>query len=823
MQVKPQGGAVGNGDCPAVVGASLATVRLAAFFLGVAGQLSQVVLLRELLAVFHGNELSIGILLAAWLFWVGAGSIVAALFVKRVRRVGAFAVWTSVLLIPVLTAAVPLLRLWRVMLGVLPGELLSFVDCAAASAAVLSVPCFLLGAEFVFLARLCPMPAAQKGLSGGTATYILEAGGNIVGGALFSLLLVRVANPLQCLFLGAVPLAAATVFAAPGNCRRAAVGLCLALSVAAFPFLESLHRWAKVRQWRAVAPQSVLLETRSSRYGEIAVTEREGQLGFYQSGQLAFSTVGMGMDTPDLEEQDSAVFAHLVLTQHPRPRHVLLIGGGLRGVLREALNHDVESVDYVELDPVLIDTALRRIPVATRTALADPRVRVVAADGRWHLRASERRYDVIAVDVPDPATAVLNRYYTREFFRLARRRLLPGGILAIGAASTAGLREPSAANRNATIYHTLKSVFKRVLPLGGPSLLFVAGDEDDVLSPDPGVLRERYASRGVESVSFSGHLFYTLLQEAPLRRVNWILRHHGRKPGAAFTAPESGPLFPPPVQEQERAEAFLPPVVGRLFVNSDFRPIGYYYTLVFWNQRSGGRHAGLLTGLLRVRAWWMWPVLGVALIPALLLRAGGRRRLSRYGLGYALLFAVLTTGLSTMATQVALLFTFQSQYGYVYERVGLIVAVFMAGLAWGAFTTRRLATGGADVRLLAAVQALIALWSAVMAVALPASARVASANVLFVVLAAITFVAGFWNGMGFPLALACGRWLGFSSDASAGLAYGVELVGACLGAVLAGTIWAPVLGIAACCLLAGGLNAAACAGLLLGRPGRGGG
>jgi hypothetical protein len=39
--------------------------------LGIVCQIGQIVLLRELLMVFHGNELSLGIILAAWMVWVG--------------------------------------------------------------------------------------------------------------------------------------------------------------------------------------------------------------------------------------------------------------------------------------------------------------------------------------------------------------------------------------------------------------------------------------------------------------------------------------------------------------------------------------------------------------------------------------------------------------------------------------------------------------------------------------------------------------------------------------------------------------------------------
>ena len=47
----------------------------------------------------------------------------------------------------------------------------------------------------------------------------------------------------------------------------------------------------------------------------------------------------------------------------PAPRRVLLIGGGVNGSIAEALKHPtVERIDYVELDPALIDMARQFFP-----------------------------------------------------------------------------------------------------------------------------------------------------------------------------------------------------------------------------------------------------------------------------------------------------------------------------------------------------------------------------------------------------------------------------------------------------------------------------
>jgi len=162
-----------------------------------------------------------------------------------------------------------------------------------------------------------------------------------------------------------------------------------------------------------------------------------------------------------------------------------------------------------------------------------------------------------------------------------------------------------------------------------------------------------------------------------------------------------------------------------------------------------------------------------------------------------------------MALQVALLFAFQTFYGFVYEMVGLIVAVFMGGLALGTLLAHRYVTDKANMRALAGIQLLIALLASLIALTLPVAATLPSPVVVFVLFSALTFVAGLVNGVGFPLSAACYMSLSGRAERSAGTVYSVELYGACLGAILASAVVVPMLGIVVCCLLGAVANATA--------------
>ncbi len=792
--------------------------------LGIVGQLAQVMLLREFLMVFHGNELSIGIILASWMIWVGIGSRGGAALVDRTGRPLALVMVTALGILALLPVTVLAIRLVRGAFDVVPGAYLSFVDTAIACLILMAPVCVLLGAQFVVLARLWRESHSATDTIGADRTYAVEATGNIIGGVLFTFVLVHVTNAFQAAVLsGALMLAALAwmVRAIPqGPLLRAARRTFWALAVGALiglPALRYVDAWAYQQQWRLFYPGQELIETVQSRFGAISVARRQDQYSFFQSGHLLFSTAGDESLAVGFEEQAGAEFAHFALTQHAAPRRVLLLGGGLRGTLREILRHPVEHVDYIELDPVLTETARRFVSASTLEALDSPRVRLIHTDGRLFVKASDETYDVIIVDGPDPATAVLNRYYTQEFFREVESRLEPDGVFVTGVQSVADLRGRAVVNRNATLYHTLRSVFAHVLPAGERHLMFFATNADEQIAPDPAVLMTRYRERGIEADGFSAGHFALLLEETPLRRINWVLRNHGRHPEAHLERPETGPLFPGSIAEQEAAEAELPPPNPRFFINTDFRPIGYFHTLVFWNVLSRTPHGALFDWIMQVDPWWMAPLAGGLLFAAGLLRLIGHSTGRRPDTYFAVLFAVFTTGLSTMSLQIALLFSFQSIYGFVYEMVGLIVAIFMAGLALGTTLVHRYVRNKADMRLLAGVQAIVALYALVIGIALPLSAMVPSPSVIFVLFSALTFAAGFFNGVGFPLTAACCMALTRRAEHATGVVYGVELLGACCGATLASVVIAPVIGITACCVFAGIMNATAMAVVLLAR------
>lgn len=240
-------------------------------------------------------------------------------------------------------------------------------------------------------------------------------------------------------------------------------------------------------------------------------------------------------------------------------------------------------------------------------------------------------------------------------------------------------------------------------------------------------------------------------------------------------------------------------------VNSDWKPAAYFYHLVIWDEMTGGRSRAVLGALKSLQTTWGWlvalpPIFGGLWLGWVRLRRGAGRWLEVA----AVTWSTASTGFAGISIELVLLFAFQSLYGYVYQRIGLIVALFMFGLAAGALVTRRWsAKHEVRPRQLALLDLVITLMLALTPVVLMLAGRLSgSAPALAeTVIMAEVVASGVLAGMAFPLAVVLYRHSAARAGRTAGAVAGADNVGACAGALLAGVALVPVVGMVVTCLM----------------------
>ncbi len=722
--------------------------------IGFSAVIGQVVLMRELIVVFNGNEISLGMMLATWLFWTAAGSIVCSGLApggNHARRtVAALECLLGFSLAPTIWA----LRASKSLFQTVPGELVGPVSVLLASLACLSLFCVVAGALFVAAARMYGQECAVSARAAASAAYLLEAAGSGIGGIVASLVLLRFLEPFQ--IAGVVlllNLSMATVLWLRMSRKQfvaAAIGAAL---LAIFLFLDvapSLERSAQARQWRGFH----LLESRDSIYGNLAVTETGNIRSLYENGLILAST-------PDENAAEEAV--HYALLEHPAPRRVLLIGGGVSGSIGQALRHPtVERIDYVELDPALIGMARQFFPSESAPAFSDPRVHIHYADGRYYLRSARDTFDAIILNVPDPQTAQLNRFYTAEFFRSARDHLAPGGLFSFELRSSEEAISPDLQEFLRCINRTLREVFPYVVALPGETIHFFAATRSDVLTDDPRTLVSRLLERNLKTR-------YVREYFIPFRMM--------------------------PDRMAEVREQLQP--LATTAVNRDFEPIAYYFNVVLWSAQFKPDYAGWLRAAEHVD---FTVVLGAVLIvlfsvAALLAFVPARERRARS----AAACSMGATGFTLMALEIFLLLAFQSIYGYVYHQLAILIALCMAGIAFGSWLgMRRIRRDDSSIcRAVALTQFLLALSGPVLMLLVSLLAKFSgmaatwlAAQCVFPALAALS---GMLGGYQFPMATQI-----YLDDGSGrrrlGMLYAIDLLGGCAGALVLSGYLIPVFG-----------------------------
>ncbi|MDX2159315.1 MAG: polyamine aminopropyltransferase [Hyphomicrobiaceae bacterium] len=194
------------------------------------------------------------------------------------------------------------------------------------------------------------------------------------------------------------------------------------------------------------------------------------------------------------------MMAHVPLMALPKPRRVLVVGGGDGGVLREVLKHpSIESATLVEIDRSVIDLSLEHYPEIAAGCFDDPRCDLVIGDGLKYVAGTTEKFDAIIVDSSEPIgpSAVL---HTAQFFADCRKALRQGGILVTQSGLPFLLP-----NHLAGTTRSLAGLFGRVAPylctqpcyFGGPFALNWASDDGDLAEVSVKKLYRRQQKRAI--------------------------------------------------------------------------------------------------------------------------------------------------------------------------------------------------------------------------------------------------------------------------------------------------------------------------------------
>ena len=660
---------------------------------GISSVVTQLYTIREFLAQFQGNEFIIALILFCWLALGGAGTLLARLITRRFWRATAVRLcWLTLCLCALSVMQILAIRLLRDAFFI-HGASVGFYPILAYTFFTLFPYTVLLG--FVLPFSLFVLRSEDEKYSG-ARIYMMDNLGDVAGGALFCFALVHLVTPLQAMCIAHLPLIAVVCMLFPPDSRRRIPVFLGAGSAVALLLLGMLLESA------SMAPsEGKLVLYRESRYGRIEVRQDREQFTLFEDGVPVFSSQNLTM-------AEEAI--HYPLAQLSGTGHVLLISAE-GGVLEEVAKHHPKSVDYVEMDPEIASVQFR-----FGLLKSIPGLTVIHQDARAYLTKTKKIYDAIIVNLPEPSTFQVNRFFTDRFFKLARQRLAAAGVLGFSMQGFDNYLAEPQRQKLSSVYNTAADYFDHIVLLPGQKIFFVCRNipvDTDV----PGLLDKK----GVSTKYIKG-FYYGNLTDERIERLNSLM----------------DPAAP---KNRDDSPRLMRLMFDQWFAKFSSSPAAFFI------------------------------VLGVLCLVYL----------SRITMEEFVLFS---TGCTTMGSELLIIFAFQIFFGYIYQQIGLIVTVFLAGLLPGAWIGNRFRHHARAI--LATTDGVLIVLLSVMILAFKYGEGLPSAGFLV---------------FGFAVSLACGcqfpaaLHLRGGDNPAAVRSFSADLIGAAFGTLATSVVLIPYFGI----------------------------
>jgi len=729
---------------------------------------SQIVLFREMMVTFCGNELSFGVMLFVWLFWEGAGAFWGNKITKSSPRKLSFCYLALSILALLTIIAVGHSKL---ILGTAPAEIVGFLPMLLFSFLGMSVFCFLLGLTFVLNSKSWAFDESLVFLV--NRVYLWESVGTGLGGFVATFIFVPNLSNFQIivlvfslnLLLSAFLLTKGLKNISPrqggGFSTKVLIWTLAFLVIVGFKGLkldEKIDSFSLNTIWRGLP----LIHSEDTKYGNIAVVKKNEQITFYENGLMLFSY-------PDEYSSEEAV--HFALLEHPNPKSLLLIGGGLGGAITQALKYKDLKIDFVELDPKLIKIGETYLPENEIRSLEDPSVKIYFKDGRLFVKErlsevesigeekvkssqSPSQYDVIILNLPDPHTAQLGRFFTFEFFRMIKSILKEDGIFSFRVSSAENYVSQELGLYLSSLYRTLKLNFAEVIVLPGSNNVFLASNRQGILFESWQKLVERLKERKI-STKFINENF--LPDRLSSMRIEYLKN--------AITSETSR-------------------------INYDLKPISYFYNTILWSKQFKSVEKPVFLFLSKIKPFWFICVIALIFVLGFSACFISRSRLPNLALS-----AIFIAGFTSIFLEIIIVLSFQIFYGYIYSKIGLILTLFMLGLAFGAFLiqkrTNRKRTHFKNLILIQFFQVILVSFLLFLVLYFY---KISPPEFLVeCLLLLVITLSGIIGGMEFTLANHL--FIEKKTTTKAGTGYSVDLFGSSLSSILASAILIPLLGI----------------------------
>lgn len=433
------------------------------FLLGLFTGMVQLIFLKEIMNLSGGYELVTGIFFFGWLFISATGAYFGS---KRMN----FASRKLILLLPASAPLSIVILLVCCRLILTTGEYPTFITTLVISFISMLPVCFISGALFI---RMTIEQYRLKGIDPGSS-FGIETTGGIIAGILVAIAGGELLANYQVIFICSL-----LIFALLSWINREKSGSTMIIAGSTLLLVALVIIFPPDTLIRSVFLRGSNVERSiDSRYGNITTTGYFGEKNILYNHRLYSYP-----DDPAMSEEN----IHYAMLQHSSPESVLLISGGLVRHYNEIRKYKtVKDITYIEKDPRLIEEEkrLHNFPV-------DSNLTIVARDAFSYIKNCNRRFDVIIMLIPYPSNIETNRYFTGEFYAMAKKILKEGGLFMTTAGAGSNYPGVGAGMALSVTANTLMEQFKFVVPVKGNRIYMLASDNQPTLD-FPSMINRRH-------------------------------------------------------------------------------------------------------------------------------------------------------------------------------------------------------------------------------------------------------------------------------------------------------------------------------------------
>ena len=296
--------------------------------------------------------------------------------------------------------------------------------------ATIGLPCLVLGTVFPFLMKSEEHFADQPGKSIGILSAINTVGA-ILGSMICGFLLLKYFGMWRSVQIIAasyfivaliMPLGKSAFFGATKILTAFILLICLTLlNPAKLPVTGSVSG----------AEPETIVEVWEASAGTVSVVHSN------QAGHSIKVNSGYSLGSTN-SKMSQILQTRIPLLAYPKTKSIFYLGMGTGATSGEALNkNDFKNINEVlvcELLPEVVTAAKKYMTEKidntdyTNGLFTDSRAKVLVEDGRNHLMATDKKFDMINADLFVPYHRGTGSLYSLEHFQSAKKRLNPGGV-----------------------------------------------------------------------------------------------------------------------------------------------------------------------------------------------------------------------------------------------------------------------------------------------------------------------------------------------------------------------------------------------------------